>query len=71
VRKALRSLPWVREAKVNYAAKTATVLVERNARVPGKLVEALEEAGFGGKVQPPAKKKEGRGTCVTFHVLGM
>lgn len=72
MRKALRSLPWVREAKVDYGAKAATVVVERKSYEADRLVGALEKAGFGGEVQPQDKKgKAHQNPAVTFHVVGM
>jgi cation transport ATPase len=72
VQKALRSLPWVREAKVDYAAKAATVVVERKSFAADQLVSALKKAGFGGEVQPQdSKQKAHQNPAVTFHVIGM
>lgn len=71
MRKALRSLPWVREAKVDYSSGTATVVVERSSYDAEKLVAALEKAGFGGEVRPQDEKQAGQSPEVTFHVIGM
>ena len=50
VRQALTSLPWVRQAQVNFGTKQATVTAEAARYDQKAMLKALEEAGFGGKV---------------------
>ena len=50
VRKALTSLPWVREAKVDYDKKQAIVTAEADKYDEKAMLKALEKAGYGGKV---------------------
>lgn len=44
------SLPWVREAKVDFDKKQAVVTVEVEKYDEAALLKALKEARFGGKV---------------------
>lgn len=44
------SLPWVREAKVDYYKKQAVVTAEAAKYDEQALLKALERAGYGGKV---------------------
>ena len=44
------SLPWVRQAQVDFDKKQAVVTVEVEKYDEQALLKALEEAGFGGKV---------------------
>ena len=50
MRKALTSLPWVRQAQVNFDTKRATVTAEAAKYDEKIMLKTLEEAGFGGKV---------------------
>ena len=50
MRKALTSLPWVRQVQVNFATKQATVTTNVANYDEKAMLEALEAAGFGGKV---------------------
>lgn len=49
VREALTSLPWVRQAQVNYERKQAVVVVETERYDESAIVRALEQAGYEGK----------------------
>jgi hypothetical protein len=81
VRKALESLPCVRKATVDYVNKQATATVVSGSYDEKALLEALNEAGFGGSVtatdsntkagedEPAASPPEG--ARVAFHVRGM
>ena len=75
MRNALEALPWVRKAAVDYAAQSATVTVERKLYVPQELIESLQKAGFGGKIQEEKKQAKKKAVTaqprVTFHVIGM
>jgi copper chaperone CopZ/DsbC/DsbD-like thiol-disulfide interchange protein len=50
VRDALAALPGVRHVKIDFEKKQAVVTVDESALDEGKLVDALEDAGFGGSV---------------------
>ena len=50
VRSALESVEGVETAEVDFESKTATVTCSKGCD-EAKLVAALEEAGFGGKVK--------------------
>ena len=50
VRKALTSLPWVRQVQVNFDTKQAIVTADAARYDEKAMLEALEAAGFGGKV---------------------
>jgi copper chaperone CopZ len=50
VRKALTSLPWVRQVQVNFDTKQATVGVDATKYDEKAMLKALEDAGYGGKV---------------------
>lgn len=50
VRQALTSLPWVRQAQVNFETKRATVTAEAARYDEKAMLKTLEDAGFGGKV---------------------
>jgi copper chaperone CopZ len=50
VRKALTSLPWVRQVQVNFDAKQAIVTVEATKYDEKAILKVLEKAGYGGKV---------------------
>ena len=50
VRKALTSLPWVRQAQVNFNTKQAIVTADAARYDEKTMLKALEEAGYGGKV---------------------
>ena len=50
VRKALASLPWVRQVQVNFDTKQAIVTADAARYDEKTMLKALEEAGFGGKV---------------------
>ena len=50
VRKALTSLPWVRQVQVNFENKRATVTADAARYDEKLLLKALEDAGYGGKV---------------------
>jgi copper chaperone CopZ len=45
----LRALPWVRDVKVNFSAKTATIRVESSEYREADVVEALKKQGFSAK----------------------
>ena len=47
---ALRSVPGVESAKVDFDAKTATVTCKGDCD-PNAMVAALKKAGFGGSVK--------------------
>jgi mercuric ion binding protein len=48
VRRALQDLPGVKDVRVDYDRKEATVVIERDASTTGDLVQALGKAGFPG-----------------------
>jgi copper chaperone CopZ len=50
VRKALKSLPWVRQVRVNFDKKKAVVTVEAGKYNEKALLKALKKAGYRGKV---------------------
>ncbi len=50
VRKALTSLPWVRQTQVNFDKKQATVTADAAKYDEKAMLKALEDAGYGGKV---------------------
>lgn len=50
MRDALTSLPWVKEAKVDYATKQAVVKVDAAQYESEKLIAALKRDGYDGKV---------------------
>jgi len=52
VRKALESVPGVRQVAFDYGTKNATVFVEKDKLDPAALVASLEKEGFGGDVAP-------------------
>ena len=53
VEKRLNRLEGV-EASVNYATETATVTFDPDVVAPEQLVEAVEQAGYGGRLPAPA-----------------
>ena len=55
MRKALASLPWVRQVEVDFSHKQATVTVAADQYDAKALLEALQKEGFEGKVE----KEEG------------
>jgi Cu+-exporting ATPase len=48
---ALRSVPGVRNAEVNFARKEAYVSVDKKALDPAALIAALKKAGYDGSVK--------------------
>jgi copper chaperone CopZ len=50
VQKALESVPGVRQAKFDFSAKVATILVEKGKLDSEAIAKSLEDAGFGGEV---------------------
>jgi copper chaperone CopZ len=50
VRKALTSLPWVRQVQVNFDTKRAIVTADAARYDEKAMLKALEDAGYGGKV---------------------
>ncbi|MCI0460948.1 MAG: heavy-metal-associated domain-containing protein [Gemmataceae bacterium] len=50
MRKALESLPWVRQVQVSFAKKQAVVTAEAAKYDAKALLKALEKAGYKGKV---------------------
>lgn len=72
MRDALEALPWVRKAEVIFGEKLARVTVEKKRFKPKALIQALEGAGFGGKlVEKPKSKARSTDSLVTFNVIGM
>ena len=57
MRKALTSLPWVRQVQEDFSRKEATVTVIADQYDSKPLLEALEKEGFQAKVE-----KEGGGS---------
>ena len=51
VRAALAKVDGVKSVDIDFAAKTATVELSSPNVKPEQLVEAVEKAGYGGKVQ--------------------
>lgn len=50
MRKALESLPWVRQVEVSFEKKQAVVTAEADKYDEKALLKALEKAGYKGKV---------------------
>jgi copper chaperone CopZ len=50
VRKALTSLPWVRQVQVNFDTKQATVKADAAGYDEKAIFKALENSGYGGRV---------------------
>lgn len=50
MRKALTSLPWVRQAQINFHTKQVIVTADAARYDEKAMLKALEDAGFGGKV---------------------
>ncbi len=50
IQRSLRKIPGVTEANVNYATEKARVIAE-NQVLAGQLVEAVEKAGYGAKIE--------------------
>jgi copper chaperone CopZ len=50
VRKALTSLPWVRQVQVNFDKKQAIVSADAARYDEKAMLKALEDAGYGGRV---------------------
>ena len=50
MQKALESVPGVRQAKYDYDAKEATILVEKGKLDSEAIAQSLKDAGFGGEV---------------------
>ena len=79
MREALDSLPWARNAEIQFEKQQATVTVDTEEYEPEALIQALEAAGFGGKPalddEAPEADQEELGTPedvqVSFRVMGM
>lgn len=73
--KALKSLPWVRKASVDYGKKQATVTVLSQRYDEAALLKTLVDAGFRGSVAeaPDDEQKQAApaGERVAFQVSGM
>ncbi|GAB6067373.1 hypothetical protein JCM13664_06910 [Methylothermus subterraneus] len=52
VQKALEKVPGVREAKVDFASKTATVTYDPDQTQPEALIQATTNAGYPSIVRP-------------------
>jgi copper chaperone CopZ len=50
VREALETLPWVKQVRVDYSRKQATFIAETDKYDEKAIIQALEQAGFGGKM---------------------
>ncbi len=50
MRKALASLPWVRQVRVDFDKQQADVTADADRYDEKALIKALEKAGYGGKV---------------------
>ncbi|MBI1914382.1 MAG: heavy-metal-associated domain-containing protein [Planctomycetes bacterium] len=50
MRKALETLPWVRQVQVSFEKKQAVVTADATKYDEKALLRALEKAGYGGKV---------------------
>ncbi len=50
MRKALETLPWVRQVQVNFDKQQAVVTADAAKYDEKALLRALEKAGYGGKV---------------------
>ena len=50
IRRALTSLPWVRQVRVNFDTKQATVTAGTANYDEKAMLEALADAGYGGEV---------------------
>jgi copper chaperone CopZ len=50
VRKALTSLPWVRQVQVSFEKKQATITADPARYDEKAMLKALEDAGYGGTV---------------------
>lgn len=51
MQRALTSVPGVREVRVDFARKQAVVTADEAAYDEAALLQALQRAGFGGKVR--------------------
>ena len=52
VRRALSSLPWVRQVQVSFEKKLAVVTADAARYDEKAMLKALGDAGYGGKVVP-------------------
>ncbi|MBI1914091.1 MAG: heavy-metal-associated domain-containing protein [Planctomycetes bacterium] len=50
VRRALTSLPWVRQVQVNFYERQAFVTAEEDRYDEKALLKVLEKAGYGGRI---------------------
>jgi len=50
VRKALTSLPGVRQVEVDFAKQSATIVVEATRYNRATVLQVLQRQGYGGKV---------------------
>ncbi len=50
MRRALETLPWVRQVEVDFDSKQAVVAVVADKYDPKALLKALEKEGYQGKV---------------------
>ena len=50
VRKALTSLPGVRQVEVDYAKQSATIVIEESRFNRAAIPQVLQRQGYGGKV---------------------
>lgn len=50
VRRALTSLPWVRQVQVNFDKKQAIVTADGDRYDEKALLKVLENAGYGGRI---------------------
>ena len=73
MRRALESLPWARNATVDFAKKQASVTVDVEEFEPEALIAALEGAGFGGALvdEEDTPNEAVALARVTFQVSGM
>jgi Cu+-exporting ATPase len=75
VQRALQREPGVADANVNLMMKTATVHFDPAAVTPDRLVEAIEETGYGARLASPdqsafeEQEERDRATTEEFHEL--
>ncbi len=67
VEKALKNIPGVKEASVNFASEKARVVYDPAEADTARLVGAVEGAGYGARLDGEA----GEGKTVSLHVGGM
>ena len=73
MRRALETLPWVREAKVDLKKKEARISVEEGRFNAEEVIDVIKKAGFGAEIKEAPKKITAfnEASRVDFRVVGM